>query len=393
MATRAEAADAVVVGAGILGAAATYELAKAGLKTVLIDRGAPNRESSGTTAGNVHVQAIHTRRPGQARPADASVFLPLQIAASDLWGTLEAELDAKLELRRGGSFMVAETIDQVAELRAKNDLEQRLGLLATFLDGREARHELPLLSESILAADYCSSDGYANPLLATPAYLAAATRFNAKIYPFTPVTGISRSNKTYRLTTPSGTLESPVIVNTAGAWISQVARMAGISLDMSPVAIQMHATERTDPVMSHVVQHIGVGLSVKQVAAGNILIGGGWPAQELNLTGRSTVSLKSMLSNLSLAHRVLPFLRNLRILRAWAGPLAAAPDELPVIGEVSGAPGFLVAGGTYGFTLAPLWGRVLRDLALGNESTIDLKRVTVQRLVTGVSEGAGSAKG
>ena len=386
--TRAEAADAIVVGAGILGAAATYELAKAGLKTVLVERGAPNRESSGTTAGNVHVQAIHTRRPGQAKPADASVFLPLQLAASDLWGELEAELDANVELRRGGSFMVAETIDQVAELRAKHDLEHRFGLFTKFLDGREARHELPLLSERILAANYCSSDGYANPLLATPAYLAAATRYKATIYPFTPVTGISRSSNTYRLNTPSGVLESPVVVNTAGAWISQVAKMAGISLDMSPLAIQMHATVRTDPVMSHVVQHVGVGLSVKQVAAGNILIGGGWPANELNLRGRSGISLKSMLSNVSLAQRVLPFLKDLRILRAWAGPLAAAPDELPVIGEVSDAPGFLVAGGTYGFTLAPLWGRVLRDLALGNEPTIDLRRVTVQRLVTGVTEAA-----
>ena len=110
----AQVADAVVVGAGILGAAATYELAKAGLSTVLLERLAPNRESSGATAGNVHIQGIHTRRPGQAVPADSSVFIPLQRAASDLWDTLEAELDATLELRRGGGFMVAETIEEVA---------------------------------------------------------------------------------------------------------------------------------------------------------------------------------------------------------------------------------------------------------------------------------------
>lgn len=380
---RAEAADALVVGGGILGAAATYELAKAGLKTVLLERGAPNRESSGATAGNVHIQGIHARRPGQGRPADISVFLPLQRAASVLWDTLEAELDATVELRRGGGFMVAETIDEVAELTAKHDMEQRFGLPTTLMDGREARQELPLLSERILAADYCSSDGYANPLLATPAYLAAATRFKAKIQPFTPVTGICRKGSTYRINTPSGVWESPVVVNAAGAWISQVARMADISLDMSPVAIQMHATVQTAPVMSHVVHHIGVGLSVKQVVAGNILIGGGWPAFDLNLNGRSTISVSSMLSNVSQAHRVLPFLRGLRIVRAWAGPLAATPDELPVIGEVPGSPGFLVAGGTYGFTLAPLWGRVLKDLALGVQPSVDLSQVTVERLVTG----------
>ena len=382
----AQVADAVVVGAGILGAAATYELAKAGLSTVLLERGVPNRESSGATAGNVHIQGIHTRRPGQAVAADSSVFLPLQRAASDLWDTLEAELDATLELRRGGGFMVAETIEEVAELRAKHEMEQRFGLATTFLDGKEVRKELPLLSERILAADYCSSDGYANPLLATPAFLAAAVRLQARIRPFTPVTGIARKHSTYRVSTPSGVWEAPIVVNTAGAWISQVAHMADISLDMSPVAIQMHATVRTDPMMSHVVHHIGVGLSVKQVAAGNILIGGGWPAHDLNLNGRSAISLSSMVSNVSLAQRVLPFLSDLRILRAWTGPLAATPDELPVIGEVPGAPGFLVAGGTYGFTLAPLWGRVLKDLALGIEPQVDLRQVTVARLVTGIPE-------
>lgn len=381
-----ETADAVVIGAGLLGAAATYELAKVGLKTVLLERGAPGRESSGATAGNILIQGIHPRRPSQAVPADISVFLPLQRAASDLWETLEAELGATLEVRRGGGLMVAETPEQVAELKDKYEMERRFGLPTALLDGDEARKELPLLSDGILAADFCPVDGYANPLLATPAYLAAAARFGARIFPFTPATGIARDHSTYIITTPGGVWASPVVVNTAGAWISQVAAMASIVIDMSPLAIQMHATARTAPVMSHVVHHIGEGLSVKQVNAGNILIGGGWPAFGLNLNGRSTISVTSMLSNVTQAQRVLPFLKELRILRAWAGPLAATPDELPVIGEVPGSPGFLVAGGTYGFTLAPLWGRVLRDLALGVQPTVDLSQVTVGRLMPGLSE-------
>lgn len=381
-----ETADAVVIGAGLLGAAATYELAKAGLKTVLLERGAPGRESSGATAGNILIQGIHPRRPAQAVPADISVFLPLQQAASNLWDTLEVELDASLEVRRGGGLMVAETTEQVAELKDKHEMERRFGLPTSLLDGDEAREMLPLLSDQILAADFCPVDGYANPLLATPAYLAAASRFRARIFPFTPATGISREDSTYLITTPSGEWASPVVVNTAGAWISHVAAMVGIALNMSPLAIQMHATARTAPVMSHVVHHIGEGLSVKQVTAGNILIGGGWPAFGLNLNGRSTISVTSMLSNVRQAQRVLPFLKDLRILRAWAGPLAATPDELPVIGEVPGSPGFLVAGGTYGFTLAPLWGRVLKDLVVGIQPSVDLSQVTVGRLVTGLTE-------
>jgi len=305
------------------------------------------------------------------------------MAASNYWQRLEEELDANIEVRRGGSFMVAETEEEAVDLRAKHELERRLGLATRLLSGEEARKELPLLGDSVLEADYCGLDGYANPLLATPAYLKAAIRLGAQLYPFTQVNEIAHAGGSYRLTTQSSVFESPVVINAAGAWITRVAALAGIVLDMAPVAIQMHATERIQPTMSHVIQHVGLGLSVKQVKSGQFLIGGGWPALDLNLEGRSSISVKSMLGNVALAHRVLPFLKNLRILRAWAGPLAATPDELPVIGEVPGFDGFFVVGGTYGFTLAPLWARVLTSLVLGSAPEVDLRSVTVGRLTRG----------
>jgi sarcosine oxidase subunit beta len=153
----------------------------------------------------------------------------------------------------------------------------------------------------------------------------------------------------------------------------------------------MQATVRVPPLMHHLVEHIGEGLSVKQVSAGNILVGGGWPAATLDLSGRSAISLRSMFGNLELAQRILPFLTSTRILRAWAGPLAATPDELPVIGEVPGFPGFFVAGGTYAFTLAPLWAEVLRDLAIGASPAVDLSGLGPERLMKGTDEGPPSS--
>jgi sarcosine oxidase subunit beta len=131
------------------------------------------------------------------------------------------------------------------------------------------------------------------------------------------------------------------------------------------------------------VQHIGDGLSVKQVTAGNVLIGGGWPAAALDLDGRSRAGIASMVGNLALARRILPFLAELRILRVWAGPLAATPDEMPVVGEVPGHPGFLVAGGTYAFTLAPLWARVLRELVLAEPPSEPVADLGPGRLLVG----------
>jgi sarcosine oxidase subunit beta len=150
---------------------------------------------------------------------------------------------------------------------------------------------------------------------------------------------------------------------------------------MTPVAIQMHVTVRLPETLRHLVQHIGEGLSVKQVTAGNLLIGGGWPALRLDPDGRSPISMASVLGNVTQAARVLPFVRDLRLLRAWAGPLAATPDEMPVIGEVPDAPGFLVAGGTYAFTFAPLWGETLRCLVEGKPTPVDVHDLGPDRLM------------
>jgi sarcosine oxidase subunit beta len=351
--------DVVVVGAGILGASAAFHLAERGYRVVVLERGAPNREGSGTTAGNLHIQAIHTRRPGQEIPVDSARLLSLQRRASDHWAQIEDRLDTDVELRRGGGFMVAETAAQEEELREKHEWERRAGIPTEVLTGDEARKRLPLLSDRVRAASWCPLDGYANPLLITPAYLTAARRLGAELHAFTPVTGIRRVGDGYKVLSGERSWTAPVVVNTAGPWITEISALAGIRIRMSPVAIQMHVTVRVPPVMHHLVQHIGEGMSVKQVNAGNLLIGGGWPAAELDMAGRSTVSVPSMAGNLAQAGRILPFLGGLRLLRMWAGPLAATPDEMPVIGEVPGHPGFFVAGGTYAFTLAPVWGDTL----------------------------------
>ncbi|WP_326821003.1 NAD(P)/FAD-dependent oxidoreductase [Streptosporangium sp. NBC_01756] len=386
-------ADAVIVGAGVLGASVASHLARSGHRVLVLDRGAPGREGSGTTAGNLHMQAVHTKRPGQAVPLDSARFLPLQRAASDRWETLEEELETSVEVRRTGGFTIAETDEQCRELHDKHGWEAAAGIPTEILDGDAARAALPLLGPTVAAATWCDLDGYANPLKVTPAYLDSAARHGGRTLAFAPVRRITRNGDGWRVVAGHGAAErvvdTPVVVDVAGPWLGEIAAMAGITLRMTPVAIQMHATVRSSATMSHLVQHIGEGLSVKQVAAGNLLIGGGWPALSMDLAGRSGTSLDSLVGNVALAVRVLPFIRDLRLLRMWAGPLAATPDEMPVIGEVPGAPGFYVAGGTYAFTFAPLWGETLRCLIEGKPPPVDISDLGPGRLMV---PAGGSAR-
>jgi sarcosine oxidase subunit beta len=87
-------------------------------------------------------------------------------------------------------------------------------------------------------------------------------------------------------------------------------------------------------------------------------------------------------------------LASLRLLRAWAGPLAATPDEMPVIGAVPGLADFYVAGGTYAFTFAPLWAKTLADLVTGLPwLPVDITGLEPDRLVTSAANLAGEAYG
>ncbi|MDR5699040.1 NAD(P)/FAD-dependent oxidoreductase [Agromyces aerolatus] len=381
-------ADVIVIGGGVLGAATLFELAARGLTAVLVERSLPGRQGSGTTAGNLHIQAVHSRRPNQQVPVNVARLLPFQREASTLWEGVGERLGADVGLVRSGGFTVAETAEDVEELHTKSLWESDAGIPTEVLDGTAARAAMPQLGPSVRGATWCALDGYANSLLATPAYLSAARTLGATVYTDAPVVAIERSGSSWTVRSTIGEFSAPAVVNAAGPWIQQVSAMAGYRLAMAPVAIQMHETVRAPRFLPHLVQHVSRGLSVKQVTTGNVLVGGGWPAGRLDLAGRTTISEESVAGNMADAIRIVPAVEKLTLSRAWPGPLAATPDEMPVIGEITGSDGFFVTGGTYAFTFSPVWARTMTELIIGEPPTIEVADLSPDRLLLDEAEPA-----
>ena len=380
---RTTTSDVVVVGAGGVGAATATGLSGAGLRVAVLDAGAVNREGSGTTAGNLHIQAIHPSRPGQAVPADSARFLPLQREASQRWDDLAALAGDRVGLRRTGGFTVAETDADVADLEHKHRLEQAAGIPTEILRGDDLRAAAPLLAPDLPAATWCPWDGYANPLGVTGALLDVARARGATVHPFRPVTGLRRAGTGWAVDTPAGTIHAGSVVVASGPALPAVTALCGVDLAATPAILQMHVTVRMPPLLPHLVQHISKGLSVKQVAAGQVLIGGGWPGSPSVRAGRPEVSTASLGGNVDLAIRVLPVLAGIDLLRVWSGPVLATADEMPVVGELPGAPGLFVCGGTYAFTLAPLWADVLTALVTGDDIPVPIDDLGPERLLLG----------
>jgi len=378
--------DVALIGAGILGAATSFELAKQGLRVGVFEKGAINRGGSGSTAGNLHIQAVHKKRPQQEVELDQVRFLPLQLAASKLWDSVEDELETNVEMRRIGGITIAESDEDVIEIRNKKREEEKLGIPGEILTPDQLKEFEPLIGPTVQLAEYCPLDGYVNPLKITPAWLRAGIRKGVDVYPFTGIEQISRTQDVWTLRSNNDSWQAKIVIFVPGPWTAPLLAQLGIRLRMNSVAIQMHLTERIAPTMKYLIQHIGQGLSVKQVDAGQILIGGGWPAKELRLQGSSPVSFQSVVGNLQLAARVLPFLHEVRLLRAWTGALGATADEMPIIGRIPNCEGVYVAGGTYSFTFAPLWAKILMQLITNQPLEVSIEGLQPDRLIESQQE-------
>lgn len=378
--------DVAVVGGGLLGCAVAYHLAKAGARVVLLEKDQLNRHASGQNAGSLHFQLEHRMvADGDAAAERAARALPLHLDAQRAWAGLADELGTPVGVVRAGGLMLAETTDELDRLRRKVSLERRHGLDVEVLTGTELRERAPYLADSVLAAAYAPGEGKADPRLVTLAYARAAARHGAELRTGTRLVGLSRTAAGWRLSTvessagagSAGGLAAGAVVAAGGVWTAEIAAMADIRLPVVPVALSMTATAPTAPFLPHLVQHIGKRLSMKQTAAGNVLVGGGWPAKFRTVAGRVDLEsapelrYESLLGNAEAA-RVVPAVLRLPVLRCWSGATTLTPDQLPILGAVPRRPGLFVATGGSAFTLGPTYARLLAETLLTGEASLPL---------------------
>ena len=170
--------------------------------------------------------------------------------------------------------------------------------------------------------------------------------------------------------TSAGTIDCGRIVDCAGAETGSVSSLVGVELPVERWPIQMSVTEAVPPLVTHLVYFAREPLTLKQAKFGSLLIGGGWPSRD-DGSGRLAVDIGSLAPNLRLAMEVVPQVAGASLLRTWAGVCPGIADWRPVIGEA--APGFFVALFPFlGFTGGPLLGKIVAQLALGEDPGRDL---------------------
>lgn len=378
--------DVVVIGGGLVGCAAAYYLTKAGASVLLLDRSDINREASGRNAGSLHFQLEYRLvRYGDQQAAQFAQIIPLSLVAIEEWLGLEAELEADLEVEMHGGLIVGESAADAEMLEKRQALQERWGLSTQLLSTREVRSLAPYLADTVTTAGFFAREGHANPRLVAPAFAAKARAGGAQISTHTRVTALERDGKEWRATAVARDgvpfeISARAVLNAANGWMGEVAAMAHLHLPIFPIPLTMSVIERCAPLIPHLVQHASQRLTVKQVADGNVLVGGGWPSrfaregQVMDVHSAPDPALANMLENLALATRLVPALGRLHLLRTWTGTTGVTSDQMPLLGEVPEAPGFYVAGGGAAFTHGPTYARLISELILTGRtsSAIDL---------------------
>lgn len=353
--------EVLIIGGGVMGSAIAYHVARQGQQVLMVERSeevASAPAASWASAGGVRRQGRH--------PAEAK----LAIEAIERWRTLEEELEAGVQYRRGGNLLLAETDAEAEQLVMFVQEQQDLGFTdVRLVDRREVTALVPGLHAGVVAGSYSPGDGQADPALTTRAFAEAAQRLGATCWKGIAVSALLKEGeRVIGARTGRGEIQGGQVVLTAGAWSDELARTIGLRLPIKTVALQMVlSTPAPRQVLRPVLSAVSRALSLKQVNDGAFLIGGGWPGDPSADRRSYTLREDSVKGNWETACELLPPVGQQRIARAWCGLEALSIDELPFIGPIAGLDGLTVAVGFsgHGFALAPAVGRAVAEQLAG----------------------------
>jgi glycine oxidase ThiO len=360
MRTPGHGADVVVVGGGIRGLCIAYYLARNAVGVTLVEKGFLGSGASSANAGLVNVS--------QKGPGHYTLF---SLLSADMYPDFVAELDADVDYQRDGYLRVADTDADVEDLIQRAQTQSRVpGVTVEILDSRRARSLEPALSPRIAAASFCAQDGNVDPLKLVRAVGRAARRHGAQILHHREVTGIRlEGGRATAVVTREGEIAADAVVDAAGIFVPDVARMVGVRVPILPQRGQMFQLEALPPLLNRPIQ------ALRQLRSGTFMLG---TTNEFVGHDRR-VTYEAGADILARAQRLVPALASARVIRGWAGLRPMPPDGLPIYDTIPDVPGFYVAVGHSGITLAPITAQVFLDLITKGRTDLPIAPYSLSR--------------
>lgn len=365
--------DVVVIGGGIIGCATAYNLAKKGRQVMVLEK----EESIGEGASSRNGGGV--RQSGRDKRE-----LPLAMyAVEHLWPGLSDELGADVEYVKKGNLRLGKTEAHLEKLRGLCSMSQSLGLDMAMKTAEEVRDINPYLSDQVIGASWCPTDGHANPMRATLAYYRAALKLGVRFVTGVSVTALKKARgRLAAVETDAGTFTANDVVVAAGMGSRAIASTVGVDIPIRGELIECLVTE-AEPKMFEQMLGVATGdFYGHQTAHGSFVFGGSSGLEETNgaFGGRPTYSITAPAECRAIMGYI-PRLADAKIVRTWAGWEDTCIDGVPVISRVDEVPGLVLAAGFtgHGFGISPIVGILLSELTCGEETTLDVSAFRYDR--------------
>ncbi|WP_085035315.1 NAD(P)/FAD-dependent oxidoreductase [Ensifer aridi] len=406
-----DAADAVVIGGGIVGVFAAYYLARRGLKVALVEKGRIGAEQSSRNWGWCRQQNRDARE------------LPMATKSLDLWERFAAESGEDTGFRRCGLLYLSDSEEELAGWARWRDFARTVGVTTHMLDSAQATERGRATGKPWRGGVFSPTDGTADPASAAPAVARAILKLGGTVHQSCAARGIETEGGSLSgVVTEHGTIRTKTAILAGGAWASSFCRQLGIRfpqaairssiLAVSPGAIGLPDALHTAAVS--VTRRADGGYTLAISGRGRVdptpqqlrfspqflpmfvkrwrsLAPGGlegfrsghetlarWrldeptPMERMRILDPAVDKATIHLTH-SRALDLLPALKDTSIAAAWAGYIDSTPDGVPGIGEIAAIPGFILAAGFsgHGFGIGPGAGHLIADIVTGSEPIVD----------------------
>ena len=357
-----ETADAVVIGAGIVGAACAEALSSDGLRVIVVESGTIG--GGATAAGMGHILVLD----------DSEAEFALTRYSRDLWNRIARSLPPEAEYLPSGTMWVAADEEEMAAVRGKEAWYKSRGVRAEVIDAVSLAEAEPNLRPGLAGGLRIQDDSLIYAPGAAEWLLGQARRQRTLLRLGTAVTDVREGGVTLA---DSTRISAGLTICATGTWATTLFP----DLPVRPRKGHLAITDRYPGFVRHALIELGYlksahGHSTESVAfnaqprkTGQVLIGS---SRQYGVTD-SRIDAPMLGRMLDRALEYMPALASLSVIRTWTGFRAATEDKLPIVGPCPERRGVYLATGHEGLGITTSLGtaRLLADMIAGRQSAID----------------------
>ncbi len=359
-------ADVIIIGGGVIGCSIAYYLTKSQVSVLILEKDEIGAGASSANGGGVRQSARDLRE------------MPLAMqAVKTLWPQLADELRVDVEYHQQGNLRLGKTEAHMQVLAKIVDQGQSAGLDLKIIGRDEVREICPYVSEEVIGASFCPTDGHANPMKTTLAFYKRARELGAMF-----ITGecvqslLMEKGKVVGVKTSTNEYQAALVILAAGLGSRTLTNTVGLDLPMQKIMLEALITEAQPKMFSQMIGTAAADFYGHQTDHGSFVFGGvtglePFTSDESQPVTRSITAPATCRGILG----YFPCLENTKIIRTWSGFLDEMADHVPVLGKVTEIPGLVLACGFsgHGFGISPAVGQLMAELIVNGQPSISLE--------------------